>query len=201
MELLTLFRKQAIARGLLDEDAELFAENVFRLVRDMDLRASSSASPESAIEEWRSTGIDKHNLLNILLGELGYESRLMMCTYEFTKEKSEHLPHSLQVQLKAGPIPDVHSFLRVETGGGWMDIDATWPLETKELGMPANEEIKMGDSMELACDPIEIFYVPNDSDPQSFEKKLIRAHCSGQIRSRRYFIHGMQRWVREASAH
>ena len=200
MELLPIFREQAVARGLIPEDAELTAENVFPLVRDMDYQRASSREPADIIREWRGTCSGKHYVLNTLFEELGYETRLMMCTHEFTQENSEHFSRSLLVQLSAGPIPDVHTFLRLEVENGWMDVDATWPLHTREIGMPVNERFELGVSMTLACDPIEIFYVPDDSDPQDFKNDLIESHCAGQFRSRDQFIRDMSKWLLESSS-
>jgi hypothetical protein len=200
LALLEQLKKEAVARGFIDEETKLDAARVFSLVRDMNLRRATSSDLISTILEWRGSEISKHRLLNELLSELGLDTRLMMCTCEFTKENSEHLPRSLQVQLSAGPIPDVHSFVRIEHEDSWMDVDATWPQNTRNLGMPVNERFEMGDSMALACEPIEIFYVPADSDPYDFRDKLVKTHCAGQYRSRLYFIQVMQKWLHEESS-
>ncbi len=64
--LLTTLREQAQARGRLKLDADVSADQVFCLVRDMDYQRASSREPEVTISEWRGTCSGKHYLLKAL---------------------------------------------------------------------------------------------------------------------------------------
>jgi hypothetical protein len=88
-----------------------------------------------------------------------------------------------------------HNFIRLETFTGWMDIDATWPLNTQRLGMPVNEEFEMGVNMRIACEPVEIFAVPKSTDPQAFKEKLVQEFCGTKVESRDGFIETLSAWL------
>ncbi|MBI1744140.1 hypothetical protein HYR54_13890 [Candidatus Acetothermia bacterium] len=196
--LLTLLREQARTRGLLDLHASLSASIVFTLVRDMPYRRASSRHPEAILREWKGTCSGKHHTLQALFDELGLETQLMLCTHEFTPESYSHFPKFLRDQLTAGPISDVHTFLRLKTATSWMNIDATWPSSSKSLGMPVNEKFELGKSMRIACEPIQFFEIPSEIDPQAFKEELIRKYCGAQAQRRDRFIEALSAWLSEA---
>ena len=80
MVLLEQLKARAIAKGLMSPRDELDVERAFLLVRDMPYARASSRAPGTIIEEWRGTCSGKHYLLKGLFGELGYSSRLIVCT-------------------------------------------------------------------------------------------------------------------------
>jgi hypothetical protein len=193
-----MLREQAQARGLLSDDVELSPEIVFSLVRDMPYRRASSREPEVTIQEWRGTCSGKHYLLKRLFEELGFDVGLVMCTHVFTEQNTAHFPEHLRVQVSKGPIPDVHTFVRLRTPAGkWVDVDATWPLYTRRLGMPVNDQFQVGVNMRIACDPMEILELPGGVDPQSFKEELIKTYCGPQIQRRDHFIEEMSQWLVE----
>ena len=196
--LLTRLREQARRRGLLDVRSSLSASTVFVLVRDMLYQRASSRHPEVILREWKGTCSGKHYTLKALFDELGLETQLMLCTHEFTYESYSHFPQFLRDQLTDSPIPDVHTFLRLKTATGWMNIDATWPSSTKSLGMPVNEKFELGQSMRLACEPIQFFEVSSEIDPQVFKEELIRKHCGAQAQRRDRFIEALSAWLSES---
>ena len=159
--MLELLRQQAIKRGLVDEASSLDAEAVFALVRDMPYQRASSREPTVTIQEWQGTCSGKHYLLETLFEELGFETRIVMCTHTFTEQNTLNFPEGIRRHLSAGPVPDVHTFIRLKDAGKWVDIDATWPMHTKRLGMRVNERFEPGINMEIACEPIDFFEVPN----------------------------------------
>ena len=58
-----------------------------------------------------------------------------------------------------------------------------------------SEQFQAGLNMRIACDPIEVFEVPSDIDPQVFKEGLLTLHCGPQIRRRDLFIEAMSRWL------
>jgi len=101
--------------------------------------------------------------------------------------------------LKDGPVPDVHTFLRLAIGDHWMDVDGTWPSRSEELGMTVNHDFQTGVNMKIACDPIEFFEVPDGMDPQAFKEELIEIHCKDQNQQRDQFIEELSGWMASAT--
>ena len=193
--LLPLLRAEAERRGLLAPDEQLDAARAFALVREMTYTRASSREPEATIAEWRGTCAGKHYLLRALLEELGHRTILMACTGELSKEDAPGLPPELLAMLDQGPILDVHNFLRVELDGEWMTVDATWPLAARESGLPVNGQWVPGRDMRTALDPIEVFHVPDDVDPQEFKRRLIERELGDQGERRERFIEGLSAWA------
>jgi hypothetical protein len=162
---------------------------------------ASSREPAVTIAEWSGTCSGKHYLLRDLFDELGLPATLIACTHEFTGENSPWLPPSLRAELEHGPLPDVHNFLRIQAFPGteradeWMTVDATWPAAAARLGLPVNERFGLGRDHVVACDPIEVFHVPDDVDPQEFKQRLIGLHAAGQVERRERFIAGLSDWL------
>ena len=197
--LLSLLEQQSRERGFLFDGESLSAERAFALVRDMPYRRASSRRPEAIVDEWRGTCSGKHYLLADIFRELGLDSRVIMCTHRFTAENTWHFPTELRGLLAAGPVPDVHTYLRVKTPEGWTVVDATWPSNAGPLGMEVNREFAAGRDMTLACDPIETLPVPEGQDPQEFKEQVIREFCGVGSQVRDDFIEGMGRWLGEAT--
>ena len=197
--LLSLLERESRGRGLLSDAESLSAQRAFALVRDMPYRRASSRKPEAIIEEWRGTCSGKHYLLADIFRELGLESRVIMCTHRFTPENTGHFPPELRELVAGGPVPDVHTYLRVNTAKGWMVVDATWPSSAGPLRMTVNREFTDGRDMTLACDPIETRPVPEGMDPQEFKEQMIREFCGESSAVRDEFIESMGRWLGEST--
>ena len=197
--LATLLEKEGRERGLLSAGEPLTAERAFALVRDMPYRRASSRRPEAIVDEWRGTCSGKHYLLANIFRELGLESRVIMCTHRFTAQNTGHFPEELKELLAGGSVPDVHTYLRVNTTKGWTAVDATWPSSAEPLGMPVNHDFLPGCNMELACDPVDSYMVPTSRDPQEFKEQLIHRFCGDSSRLRDQFIEGMARWLGEST--
>ena len=195
--MLETFQIEAVRRRLLSEGSELTPARVFALVRDMPYRRAKSRAPEAIITEWQGTCSGKHYLLKELFQEMGVRTKVIMCTHQFDRVNTTHFPEFLRNLTAQGPVPDVHTFLRIEIGSGWMNVDATWPAQAEALGMPVNREFKTGVSMGLACNPIEYFDVPDGEEPQSFKEDLIRRFCGGDVDRREAFIQGLSTWLAE----
>ena len=195
MPLLPQLRAEAERRRLLAPDEQLDAARAFALVREMTYARASSREPEVTIAEWRGTCSGKHYLLRALLKELGYRTILIACTAELSKEQAPGLPPELIAMLEDGPILDVHNFLRVELDGEWMTVDATWPLAAGASGLPVNEQWVPGRDMRTALDPIELFHVPEDVDPQEFKRRLIERELGDQSERRDRFIEALSAWA------
>ena len=197
--LLSLLEHQSRARGFLSDGESLTAERAFALVRDMPYRRASSRKPEAIVEEWQGTCSGKHYLLADIFRELGLESRVVMCTHRFTAESTGHFPEELRALVASGPVPDVHTYLRVNTPGGWMVVDATWPTSAGPLGMMVNRQFAPGRDMAVACEPIETLPVPEGQDPQEFKERVIREFCGTSSAVRDEFIEGLGRWLGEST--
>ena len=197
--LVSLLETESRKRGLLSPGESLTVERAFELVRDMPYCRASSRRPEAIVEEWRGTCSGKHYLLADIFRELGLEARVIMCTHRFTADNTRHFPAELRALVAEGPVPDVHTYLRVKTAAGWAVVDATWPGSAGPLGMTVNREFTPDSDMTIACDPIEMLPVPDGQDPQEFKEQVIAEFCGAGSAVRDQFIEGMGRWLGEST--
>ena len=202
MPLLPTLRAEAERRGLIEAGEALDAARAFALVRDMPYARASGRDPETTIVEWRGTCSGKHYLLKALLEELGLGVVLIAALHEYTAGNAPWLPPELRATVDERPVPDVHNFLRVESdpelgAEGWMTVDATWPLAARALGLPANERWVAGRDMTVACDPDEVFHVPEDTDAQQFKQRIIEQEFGDEAERRDRFIEALSRWLAE----
>lgn len=201
MSLTTDLKAAAVSRALFPNDGTITAAAAFALVRDMPYERAWSRAPETTVAEWRGTCSGKHYLLHALFIELGLPSTLIACTHEFTPQSAPWLPPELLEEVERAPVPDVHNFLRVqpfantERADEWMTVDATWPISGAALGLPVNERFELGRDQVVACDPIEIFHVPDDADPQELKERLVAIHAAGQLERRERFIAALSAWL------
>ena len=122
-----------------------------------------------------------------------------MCTHRFTPDNTRHFPSELRDLVSVSPIPDVHTYLRVNTAEGWTVVDATWPSSAEPLGMTVNPVFQPGSDMTLACNPIDTLAVAEGQDPQEFKEQLIQEFCGASSEVRDDFIEGMGRWLGEST--
>ena len=199
VSLRALLEQESRRRNLLAGAAPLTPATAFAPVRDMPYQRASSRAPEAIIEEWRGTCSGKHYVLDRIFRELGMDSRVIMCTHRFTRDSIGHFPAELRALVAREPVPDVHTYLRLETGAGWMTVDATWPSNAEPLGMPVNRGFSDGRDMTIACDAIDTYQVPTGQDPQAFKEQLIAEFCGASSQVRDDFIEGMSRWLSDAT--
>ena len=200
METLTaLLEQEGRNRDLIAAGETVTPESAFALVRDMPYQRASSRRPESIIEEWRGTCSGKHYALDRIFREMGMDSRVIMCIHRFTRDNTGHFPADLRALVAQEPVPDVHTYIRVESAQGGMSVDATWPSSAGPLGMLVNQVFNRGKDMTIACDPIETREVPAGRDPHAFKEQLIAEFCGASSQVRDDFSEGMSRWLSEAT--
>jgi hypothetical protein len=199
LTLLSRLEQECRRRDLVADDEKLAPASAFALVRDLPYQRASSREPEAIVREWRGTCSGKHYLLDAVFRELGMDARVIMCTHRFTRENTGHFPAGLKSLVSREPVPDVHTYIRLETGVGWMNVDGTWPSRAASLGMPVNRTFTEGQDMAIACDPIDSFVVPTGDDPQVFKEQLIAEFCGSSSTIRDEFIEGMSRWLSDAT--
>lgn len=195
MGFLADFKSAAVARRRFPDDERLTPASLFALVRDMPYARASDPEPETAVEEWRGTSWGKHYLLHVLYREFGLHSILLHATHQISAQDWPWLPAELREQLEPGPIPSVHTFIRLEIGTEWMTVDATWPAAAARLELPVNERFDAGKDMQLACDVDELFHMPEQADPQAFRAAILE-QCVGEHAARRdRFIASLSEWL------
>jgi hypothetical protein len=206
MTLLRNLKAAAVERALLPKGSALDAPAAFALVRNMPYRRASSRAPQVTIEEWRGTCSGKHILLQALFEELGMQTTMILTPHAFTEANSPWLPPSLLAMVREIPVRDVHNFLRVQPvdqlgpQAEWVTVDATWPLATRELGMPANETFDLGHDMGLAADPDELFHVSQDLDPIELKSRILDDFSADELERREEFLTGLMDWIETSLA-
>ena len=196
-------RAAAIQRGVLDAAASLSVAEAVRIVRDLPYARASDRRPETVIEEWRGTCSGKHYLLAQVLEELGAAVMVIHATHHFTPENSPWLPPDLLAEAARVPVPDVHSFLRVQLNAfrdEWFTVDVTWPLGAQALGMPVNEGFDHRTDHRIAADVEEIVHVDEDDDPQAVKEALVEAFVGDEAARRDAFIERLSAWLGERLA-
>ncbi|TAJ20257.1 MAG: hypothetical protein EPO65_04320 [Dehalococcoidia bacterium] len=171
-------------------------------MRDLPYQRASDRRPETVIEEWRGTCSGKHYLLGAVLEELGASVIIIHATHHFTPENSPWLPPDLLDEARKAPVPDVHTFLRVQLDAfrdEWFTVDVTWPLAAKALGMPVNEGFDHHSDHRIAADVEEIVHVDEDDDPQAVKEALITAFVDDPA-ARDAFIERLSAWLGERLA-
>ena len=187
---LELLKSQAVAKGLMKPEAQIDLERAFTLVRDMPYKRASSRDPEIIIQEWRGTCSGKHYLLKELFEELGYTSKLIVCT------TVEHIdPKEVRGKLRKlleqsnGRFVDVHNYLVLEYPEGKMIVDATWPMSTDGMGTVVNKSFVLGEDHQIACEPLKTWEVPEDQDPQAFKQQILEeSFTEEELEHREEFI-------------
>ena len=167
----------------------------FRIGEGHALPAGQHQGTRSHYQEWRGTCSEKHYLLDQIPREERLESRVIMCTHRFTEETTADFPPELRELVARGPVPDVHTYIRLNTEAGWMTVDATWPTKAASLGMTVNSVFESRNDMTLACSPIETYEVPEGRDPQEFKEELIEIFCGSQTDDWDRFIKGLPEWL------
>ena len=155
--LLPLLEREGRRRSLATADEPLNAAACLAPIRNMPYRRASSRQPEAMIREWQGTCSGKHYALDRTFGELGLHSRVIMCTHRFTRDNTAHFPAALRALAEREPVPDVHTYIKLETDKGPMVVDATWPSRAAPLGMPVNQHFEAGRDMTIACGPIDTY--------------------------------------------
>ena len=203
MMVLDLLKSKAVEKGLMRPEEEINAEKAYLLVRDMPYTRASSRDPETTIREWRGTCSGKHYLLKQLFEELGYSSRLIACTTVAQIDPQE-VRGKLRELLEQsnGRFVDVHNYLMLDLPEGEMIVDATWPIATLGMGTVVNETFVMGEDHRIACDPIRIWEVPEDRDPQAFKDEILaESFTPEELKHREEFIQTLgkmtnSKWVK-----
>lgn len=177
--LASLLHAAAVDRGLRSGNRLPDERELFELVRDMPYARSSGHAPEVIVREWRGTCSTKHELLAALYAELGLRSTMYACTQEI------RLPPGAALELPEwadGPVIDVHNYLVLHEPGGDRLMDATWPISTRALGLPANE---WGPDMQIACIPLETWALEPGIDVAAFKAALLQERYSPEELERR----------------
>jgi len=191
MAILPNFRDEARRRGLLGADEAVTLDRAYRLVRDMAFGQPSDNRPETVIAEWRGLSDTKHDVLALLLEELGYDVAPIVATMQHTAESASWLPPHIVDELKRAPIRDVITFLRVRTdpvADDWTTMDATWPEGAKHFGAPANGDFVAGVDQRTAGVPEEIVHVQGDEDAIVVAARLLVDFAGDDIGRRMGFI-------------
>ena len=195
MSLAALLQEEATRRDLWPTVDALSPALAFMLVRDLPFRRARSSQPEAVLREWKGNGPAKHYMLKAIFEELGFNVQVLLAAHHFTEEYSDAFPPPLVALLAQGPVPDVHTFLSVEGPQGWADVDATWPLTARRLGLTTNGAFRPGVNQHLACVPLQVYEVEQNADAQAAQERLLETHCGPDRPRRDRFTEGLERWV------
>ena len=194
MPILPTFRDEARRRGLLDADEPVTIASAYRVVRDMPFSRPSDSRAETVVAEWRGLSDTKHDVLALILEELGYDVVPIVATHHFSEATHPWLPPHLLAEVQRAPVPDVITFLRVRTDpveDEWTTLDATWPLLALLFGAPANGEFEAGVDQKTAGTPEEIVHVQGDQDAVEVAARILAEFAGEEIERRDTFVEGL----------
>ncbi|WP_027481176.1 hypothetical protein, partial [Deinococcus pimensis] len=146
---------------------------------------ASEHVPATVVREWRGTCSTKHLLLRALLAELGVRSTLMAATQEIALPPGVEVDPEVARLAADGGVVDVHNWLVVHGPRGDVVVDATWPLATRALGLPANETFDWERDMRVACTPVETWALTGDEDVADFKARLLAERYTPEELARR----------------
>jgi hypothetical protein len=134
---------------------------------------SPERTAESALESGRGTCSTKHNLLAALIGEGWPEVRVDVVhrVYRLLPAAARRLFGDAASAVPEPGLVDVHTFLVVDSGGGPMTVDVTFPDSPAWDGRS---------SMVLAGGPG--LDVPAGPEPEATKAALVAEHCDPRVR-------------------
>lgn len=170
---------------------------LFEHVRDIPYYYPSTRDPSEVLESGRGSCSGKHYLLGEMFRLLGLEVRHMICTHRFN-ESPIVFPGPMQEMLRRNEIIDMHDFLQIAVDGGWVDVDATWPIGLREFGFPVNEQWDGKRAMLLSVVPEDLAVA--ERDPEAAKEELLSKLPPRQRALRKQFLTALSDWVEELSA-
>jgi hypothetical protein len=104
----------------------------------------------------------------------------------------------MQDLLRKNEIVDVHDYLQISVDGTWIDVDATWPLDLRDFGLPATDDWDGKSPMTLSVIPDEQFDV--HGDPAKMKEEDLSKLTPRQRTLRKQFLEALSQWVNELQA-
>lgn len=167
---------------------------LFERVRDIPYSYPASRDPEEVLRLGVGTCSGKHYLLGAFYRRLGLKVRHAICSHRFN-ESDLPFPDRMQAMLLRDEIVDMHDYLQLDVGGGWIDVDATWEQGLREFGFPVIEEWDGSSSMMLSVVPDE--HVVVDGEAARTKEELLAKLTPRQRSLRKQFLDAMNDWLAE----
>ena len=141
--------------------------SIFETVRDFlyQINWANTTKKLLNIKEWYCTS--KHRLLQQVCGELWYETKLCFMPFSFN---NVYLPDSLINRWYANR-KWYHTFLKMNIDWKWVNIDATFNSELKDLYV-VNDNWDWSSSQKVICNYDEV-YIPSSLDEEREIKKSL----------------------------
>jgi hypothetical protein len=170
---------------------------LFERVRDLPYSYPSTRDPRAVLQQGRGSCSGKHYLLGEMFRLLGLPVRHMICTHRFN-ESPLPFPPPMQEMLRRNEIVDLHDYVQIGVGDGWVDIDATWERGLREFGFPVNEEWDGTSPMLLSVVPED--YAVAERDPERLKEELLSKLTPRQRALRKQFLAALSGWIEELTA-
>jgi len=145
--------------------------SIFETVRDFVYQINWVSEPEKLLEikEWYCTS--KHRLLKGIYDRLWYQTQLCFIPFSFNMI---YLPDDLKNRWYANK-KWYHTFLQVLVDDKWINIDATFNIELKNI-YDVNENRNWCSSQEVICKYDKV-YIPKSLDEERETKKSLSDSC------------------------
>jgi transglutaminase-like putative cysteine protease len=189
--------RQTLSEWTRDCDPRRARIVVFERVRDLPYAYPSSRDPVTVLQQRFGSCSGKHYLLGDMFRMLGLHVRHMICTHRFN-ESPLPFPLPMQEMLRKNEIVDLHDYLQIAVGEGWIDIDATWERGLREFGFPVNEDWDGMRPMVLSVVPED--YAVAERDPERLKEELLSKLTPRQRAMRKQFLDALSSWIQELTA-
>jgi hypothetical protein len=145
---------------------------VYHAVRNIPYGRIGQRDPLRVLAENAGSCSAKHMLLDQLLRRLGYGTRLITVFTHFEEGVPDHESYPKELrELLHRPVPDFHHFLRVEHGGRWLDLDATWHDALAPYGFRVNTGWAGDRNTQIAARPRKEY--PSTDDLVPLKERLL----------------------------
>lgn len=145
--------------------------SIFETVRDFVYQINWVSDPEKLLEvkEWYCAS--KHRLLKEIYNKLWYQTKLCFVPFSFNMiYLSDELKNRWYANKKW-----YHTFLQILIDGKWINIDATFNIELKNIYY-VNENRNWCSSQEIICKYDKV-YIPKSLDEERETKKSLSDSC------------------------
>ena len=183
------FLKQRLPAG------SIGVPDIYHLVRNIPYGSTGERDPVKVIANNLGSCSGKHILLRDLLRETGRTAEVITMSTYFNRGIAVHpaMPQDLREMVEGAEVYDFHHYVRVNEGGRWVKLDATWHDALIAYGFPVNQGWKGPEDTVLAAIPIREF--PAVEDLATWKVRLVAELKPEERELRARFFRRLTEWM------
>lgn len=172
---------------------------IYHAVRNIPYGSTGERDPVKVLANNLGSCSGKHILLRDLLRETGHTAEIITIFTYFNKSTPSHaaMPADLREMIEGEPIADFHHYVRVNAGGRWLKLDATWHDPLIPYGFPVNRDWNAEGDTELASIPLHEY--PPVENLAERKTELLTELSPEDRRIRERFFRRLTEWIATVS--